>query len=423
MRGAHEIGLAPLLEAPERVLAHDRQKREHGAATDLGLLHQRAVDERRDPVDRAPVPRPPGPDGFDRLEREPLGEHAEVLEQIAVLRRQQADAPIERRAHRAVPVGEIPHGGGEQRQAALEPLRDAGRREHPQLRGREFDGQGKPFEAAADVHDRAGVLFRELERGLGRLGPVDEQGHCGGLLSALQRSGGAVRRRRQRRHVVDLLAPDSQHDAAGHQEARSRCDRVQPDEHRCDVDDLLEVVEHEQHVAAGEGVRDALLERRFAVVADAEGVGDRGEQQRGFEHVLQADEVGAVGEHVACRDRDLDREAALADPARADQADHPVVAAREQLEARRRSRARGRSWSCTGPAPARRVRKRHPRRASRRTSATRRSARPAGWRGRPRPAFSSSSAVSNGRYAAVSSAWIRAMSSLRRSSRLVLVLM
>ena len=50
---------------------------------------------------------------------------------------------------------------------------------------------------------------------------------------------------------------------------------------------------------SSEGVRDALLERCFAVVADAEGERDRGEQQRGFEHILQADEVGAVGEQVA----------------------------------------------------------------------------------------------------------------------------
>ena len=58
-----------------------------------------------------------------------------------------------------------------------------------------------------------------------------------------------------------------------------RRDGVQPHEDGRGIDDLLEVVEHDEHPAVGERARDALLERGFAVVADAEVVRDRRQQQ------------------------------------------------------------------------------------------------------------------------------------------------
>ena len=117
--------------------------------------------------------------------------------------------------------------------------------------------------------------------------------------------------------LVDLLAADAQHDPARHEEGRQRRDRVQPHQHGRGIHDLLEVVEHDQHAPALERARDALLEAGLAVVADAEEVGDRRQEQAGLEHALQQHEVGAVGEEVLGGVRDLDREPALADPARA----------------------------------------------------------------------------------------------------------
>ena len=108
-------------------------------------------------------------------------------------------------------------------------------------------------------------------------------------------------------------------------------DRVQPDEHGRGIHDLLEVVEHDQHASAFEGARDALLEPGFAVVADAEEVRDRGQQQPLLEHALQQHEVHPVGEEVLAGVGDLDREAALADPARPDQGHDAVVALLQQL--------------------------------------------------------------------------------------------
>ena len=132
-------------------------------------------------------------------------------------------------------------------------------------------------------------------------------------------------------HLVDLLAADAEHDPACHQEARGRRDRVQPHEHRGGTHDLLEVVEHDQHATPLQGVGDAVLEARLAVVPNAEEVGDRGQQQALLEHALQKDEEGAVGKQILGGVRDLDRETALPDPARADEGHHPVLAPLEQL--------------------------------------------------------------------------------------------
>ena len=133
------------------------------------------------------------------------------------------------------------------------------------------------------------------------------------------------------------------------------------DQHRGGIDDLLEVVEHDQHAPARQRVRDALFERGFAVVADAEGVRDRRHEQSRLEHALEQHEVDAVGEEVLARARRLDREPALADAAGPDQADDPALAAREQVAHARRGRPRGRSSPCratgirssaaTAPAP------------------------------------------------------------------------
>ena len=101
----------------------------------------------------------------------------------------------------------------------------------------------------------------------------------------------------------------------------------------------------------------------FAVVADAEGVGDRRQQQTLLEHSLQEHEVRAVGEEVLGGMGDLDREAALADAARSDQAHDAVLAPLEQVAdlgevvlAADRGRVRGRharneGCRCLRPVP------------------------------------------------------------------------
>ena len=322
---------------------------------------------------------------LDRLEREPRGEHAEILEQLALRVGEQAHAPVDRRAHRAMPFGKVAHGRRQQRQAPLQTLRDAGGAQDAHLRRRELDRQRQPLEPAADVGQVAGVLGGDVEVGVDRPRPVDEQRHGGRARRAVQARRPIAGRRRQRRHLEHALAADAQHDAARHQERRRRRDRVQPHEHGCGIHDLLEVVEHDQHPAIGEGVGDALLERGFAVVADAEIVGDRRQQQSGLEHALEEHEVHAVGEHVAARQGRLDREPALADAAGADEAHHAIGAACQERP----------DGVDVGLAADRRgVGDRHPADQARASPAPdrlppapaiRRSVRRGAWRGRRRP--------------------------------------
>ena len=61
------------------------------------------------------------------------------------------------------------------------------------------------------------------------------------------------------------------------------------------LDDLLEVVQDDQHALPLERARDALFKTRFAVVADAERMRDGRQQHSGLQHRLQRHEVGAVG--------------------------------------------------------------------------------------------------------------------------------
>nr|WP_238439381.1 hypothetical protein [Microbacterium sp. JZ31] len=226
-------------------------------------------------------------------------------------------------------VGQVPGGRGEERQALLEPLRDADRGEQPHLRGGELDRERQPLESSADVGDRGRVLGRELEVGLHGLRPVDEEGAGGGAAHPLDAGVGDGVRHAERLHLEDALPSDPQHRAARDEQRHRRRDVEQPHEQRCRLHDLLEVVENEQHAPARERSRDALLERRLAGVADAEHVCDRRQQQSRLEHPLERKEVPSVREQIRGLPRDLDREPALADAARADQA-HELRAALEE---------------------------------------------------------------------------------------------
>ncbi len=228
-------------------------------------------------------------------------------------------------------IGQVAHGRCQQGQGVLQALGDAFRGEEAHFRGGELDRQRQPLQAPADVGDGRGVLGGEGELGLDRLCAVDEQLHRRRSAGALHAHRRGALGRRQTLHLVHLLATDAQHDPARHQERCGRRDRVQPHQGRRGSHDLLEVVEHDQHAPTLQGVGDALLEARFAVVADAEEVGDRRQQEALLEHALQEDEEGAVGKEILGGVRDLDRETALSDPAGPDERHHPVLALLQQL--------------------------------------------------------------------------------------------
>ena len=100
-------------------------------------------------------------------------------------RREQAHAPVDRRAHRAVPLGQVARGGGQQGEAALQPLRDSGGREHADLRGGQLDGQRETLQAPADVADVGGVLLGDPNRARPPR-TIDEQRARRGATGALE---------------------------------------------------------------------------------------------------------------------------------------------------------------------------------------------------------------------------------------------
>ncbi len=103
-------------------------------------------------VDRLVAPASVRAERLDRVEREPRREDPEVLEQLPLRASgSRLDAPVDRRPHRAVPLGQIADGRRQQRQAALEALGDAARGQDPHLRRGELDRQRQPFEPPADV--------------------------------------------------------------------------------------------------------------------------------------------------------------------------------------------------------------------------------------------------------------------------------
>ena len=94
---------------------------------------------------------------LDGVEAEAGREDAEVLEQVPLDVGEQAHAPVDRRAHRAVPLGQVAGRGGQQRQALPEALGDARGREQADPRRRELDRERQALEAPADVGDIGGV--------------------------------------------------------------------------------------------------------------------------------------------------------------------------------------------------------------------------------------------------------------------------
>jgi hypothetical protein len=188
-------------------------------------------------------------DRLRRLEVAAAGEHGETGEEGPLARRQQVDAPGDGPAQRLLPFRPVPPAAHQEGEAVLQPLEQRLRRQqlHP---GRgQLDGERQPVEVPADRRHGGPVVWRELEAGPCRLGPVDEE--ADGLVL-----GEEVRRRQmpvalrhaQRRDGVLVLPPDAEPHPAADQDLDGR-GRPQElgDEGGCDGH-LLEVVQHQQQV-------------------------------------------------------------------------------------------------------------------------------------------------------------------------------
>ncbi len=305
----------------------------------------------------------------------------------------------------------------------VQPREHRGRGEGADAGRRELDGERHALERPADAGDIRGVLGGHVEPGIRRPRAVAEESHGRRLQDRVDRRLDGVGRHRERVDVEDLLAAHAEPRATRHEERRAGQVGQQRHDVGRRVEHLLEVVEHDEVATAGPRDAQLLGERPVAGVAHAELACDRREHVVGVAHVLERDERHPV-ERPAGVARDLDREAALADAAGADERDEPLRVVAEPGEQRgdlelapHRLVVAGRDAAgrCRGLADA--VSARH---RCRRRCRPPGAARDASNRSASRVARSaeissaSSSAVENGVYDTVSSSRIRAMSSPSR---------
>jgi hypothetical protein len=87
-----------------------------------------------------------------------------------------------------------------------------------------------------------------------------------------------------------------QPDATGDQDLQTGTSDQEPDEQRGGLDDLLEVVQHQQHMVVPQGLDQALCEWATARLADTERLGDGRRHEVRLGERRQVHEADAVGE-------------------------------------------------------------------------------------------------------------------------------
>ena len=182
-QGPEELGVAPfdLIPAPIGVeqlggeLPHRGQHPEPGAGSSGDHADEAVPSERVQKIERSIL----GQLGDHRRSRHrpPLDEHGQRGHEVPPALVEQADAPLDRRTQAALPLREIDRAGSECVEHVLQPRQQGDRIEQADPSGGQFDGERQAVEAAADLHDRGGVVVGELEVVADRLRPVDEQLH------------------------------------------------------------------------------------------------------------------------------------------------------------------------------------------------------------------------------------------------------
>ena len=251
------------------------------------------------------------------------------------LERQRVVAPRQRGMHRTQPLRLIAGTAREQFETTAQSGLQLSRREHLAACRRQLDGEGHPIELDADRLDDRGGRLSELERWIHRPGPRQEQRNR--VLGA------------ERRHDDLVLTAKMQGPAARHEDRKPRRGGKELGDESGVGRHLLEVVEHEQHVAITNRLAHPLDVVSRAHVDDADRAGNGGRRQIRIVHRGQLDEPHAIGEprSVVQLPGDFDGEPGLADPAGTEQRDQPHVWVPQQvgdageLDASAKERRRG----------------------------------------------------------------------------------
>ena len=224
-------------ELRERDIADGPQQPEPDrVAVGLVARHEAVLRELQQVVERLAGTRPVRREHHGRLgEVEPPVEHGDVVEDGLELRPEQVVAPRDRPFQRPLARRHVAGSAARERQVGRQPVAD-GRRGQERGPGRgELDAERQPVHERADLVDD-GDLVAGVPAGSHGARTLDEQ-----RPSAIQR-----------RDRVLLLPDESQRRAAGHEQT---CLRRRPQDrgHRPGrFQDLLEVVEDEEHRAVGQ---------------------------------------------------------------------------------------------------------------------------------------------------------------------------
>ena len=242
-----------------------------------------------------------------------------------------------------MPLRHVAHRRGEEVNVALDLVRDLGAGEHGHPGSGELDAERHAVDEPADAERLRVPRLVEGEARYDLRGPLDKQAHC-------RSTPIPVPRETETLDVEHPFALDVQPLPRGRQELDVRGTLDHLAQKPGALDEMLEVVEHEQRRALAEVVEQLVLRREAAVRAvdgelDRLRKGGREEVRRGDGG--ERDEVDAVLVAVDAASGGLQGEPGLAGPARADKREQAASRVIQQpvdlLELRRTADER-RSW-------------------------------------------------------------------------------
>ena len=282
---------------------------------DQGLVHQRRgqVD---DLTGRQAVI---GTDLLGHLQR-PAREHRQAAQQHLLRPGQQVMAPVDGRPERALPGRRGPAARAEQGEPVTQPVGDLLSGQHGHPRCGQLDGQRHPIQRPADRGHRHRVALGDGETRAGGRGPVGEQLDrliAREFLGIGHRPGG---RDIERDHLPDGFLRDAQRFLAGHQDAQPGAAGEQPlAQPGARIDQVLAAVQHDQDVPFFQRAGQRVQQRPAGLAIHADERGHPGHDQVRFPQIAQLDDAHPVRELAADHAEQPQRQAGLADAARAAQ--------------------------------------------------------------------------------------------------------
>ena len=274
-----------------------------------------AVDEPRKHVDHVGDRCSTGrPDRLRGLEVERAGKRGEPAEERALVRLEEVVAPGDRRFERLLPGSRRPASADEQPEAVGQSLDELVEAERAEPDSGQLDRERHPVEPPRQLEDGRPVLVRDDERGARLACPFDQQGDGLRFRNPIRRDIRIGRRDRQRPHPDDRLAAESEGLPARGDQPQRRClPEQRVGEHGARVEEVLAVVEDDEHLA-GRDVVDQPGDRPAAgFVAKAERRHDRLRHELRITHAGKLDQPRTIGDAAGEVARDAEGEAGLAD--------------------------------------------------------------------------------------------------------------